>query len=259
MVMLGTEKQTTATRHGHWRTVNAGSVRVHSYVNCMDGAGGDFVELRRAPHRHVGLTVADVSGHGLDAAPARDQVLDALGAMNEQRRNEQSWLKNLNGRLFRTFDGDRFCAAVSARFECTATNDKTMASVAVAGMPAPILFSAATGCVDRIGGGALPLGALEESVYLPETVRCDAQAGDILVIFTDGVSEAHLEPTALFGDDRIERLVRSLAPCGADALLRGLVASVHNFLGGAEPNDDMTIAVIEFTHKHATHTKPCAA
>jgi len=229
MVMLGTDNQTTATRDGHWRTVTAGSVRVHSYVNCLDGAGGDFVELRQTPGGHVGLTVADVSGHGLDAAPARDQVLDALSEMNETQRNERSWLKCLNGRLFKAFDGERFCATVSATFEDAASSDKTKASVAVAGMPAPILFRAATGCVDRIGGGALPLGAMEESQYLPDTVRCDAEAGDLLVIFTDGVSEAHLDPRALFGDDRIERIVQSLAPCGAEAILRGLVASGSQF------------------------------
>jgi len=259
MVRQGADKSTTATRDGQWRTVEAGSVRVHSYVNCLGGAGGDFVELRQTPGRHVGLTVADVSGHGPEAAPAREDVLQELSDMDETQRNEQPWLEHLNGRLYRTFEGDRFCAAVSVRFECPEENDKTMASVAVAGMPAPILFSAATGCVDRIGGGALPLGAMEEADYLPDTVHCDARAGDLMVIFTDGVSEAHLDSTSLFGDDRVERLVRSLAPCGAEALLRGLVASVHNFLGGAESNDDMTVAVIEFTHDRATHTKPCAA
>jgi serine phosphatase RsbU (regulator of sigma subunit) len=192
----------------------------------------------------MGVTVGDVTGHGAEASPHADAVREVLANMDEVDRNSPDWLDSLNARLTEQLDDDHFCAAISVRLDRSNSSDTLEANIAVAGMPAPMIVRK-SGQIEWLQGGSLPLGVEDEALFVPDTATCLLHAGDKLVIFSDGVSEAHADDRELFGIHRVERVSSSLSAASGSEIIKGLLAAVRNHMSGQTPLDDMTVAVIE--------------
>jgi sigma-B regulation protein RsbU (phosphoserine phosphatase) len=111
-----------------------------------------------------------------------------------------------------------------------------------AGHNAPVVIGRAG--VRRLEAGGPPVGLFELSQYAEETVMLEP--GDMVVVFSDGVSEALDAAGAEFGDDRIIGCARAHAQAGPKALLQGLYADVKAFTVGAAQNDDVTALVVRY-------------
>ena len=89
------------------------------------------------------------------------------------------------------------------------------------------------------------VGALEGQTYARETLAL--RPGDVLVLYTDGVTEAFNETDQLYGEDRLDRRVGALpAEASAAEILRGVVADVAAFAGAREQSDDITMLVLRY-------------
>ena len=71
------------------------------------------------------------------------------------------------------------------------------------------------------------------------------RGGDLLVVYTDGVTEAGNAQGQMFGSGRLLDAIRHDAPAGAAALERGLLRAIGDFTGGAEQTDDITFVIVE--------------
>jgi sigma-B regulation protein RsbU (phosphoserine phosphatase) len=111
-----------------------------------------------------------------------------------------------------------------------------------AGHNPPFLLSGGT--VRRLETGGLIAGLFPMATYEEETVQL--QPGDLLVIFSDGISEALNAAGEEFGDDRILASVKALPHDNVQTVLEGLVTTVKGFASGTLQSDDMTTVVMRY-------------
>ena len=97
------------------------------------------------------------------------------------------------------------------------------------------------GAVERLGPSGPPLGAIPRVAYRQATTTLSP--GDVLVIFTDGVTEAVDVSDQEFGEGRLEQILRSNGTETAGALCDRIVSAVRTFEAGAPQNDDITLVV----------------
>ena len=111
-----------------------------------------------------------------------------------------------------------------------------------AGHP-PALLVRASGEVERLAAGGLPLGPFPNARYTADLTRIDA--GDTLVIYTDGITEAHGTGEAEFGIDRLEELVLKIRKFEPEAIVDRIFDEVVRFSGSATLHDDQTVLVVQ--------------
>jgi sigma-B regulation protein RsbU (phosphoserine phosphatase) len=114
-----------------------------------------------------------------------------------------------------------------------------------AGHTPPMVKRCSDGSVfDLDQANSLPLGIDAEESYTEASASF--MAGDQIVLYTDGITEARGANNELFGTDRLDRVL-SLCPPSSDALLRSILNAVEEFTGGTSPTDDRTIVIARVT------------
>ena len=105
-----------------------------------------------------------------------------------------------------------------------------------------MLFS--QGTLRRLEEGGVPLGIFQDAEFQEETIQLET--GDLLVAFSDGVSEAPNGRGEPFGDDRIASCIMTNLRLDASLLLDRLLATVRQFSEGAEQQDDVTVLILRY-------------
>jgi len=113
-----------------------------------------------------------------------------------------------------------------------------------AGHNVPLLRKKA-GAIERLEVGGIPIGIFGESPYQVGTARLEA--GDWLVIFTDGVVEAENSKTEEYGEPELIRLVDREAGAAPAEMLRSLMAELDKFVGNTPQHDDITCLLLKHT------------
>lgn len=236
------------------RSPRPAGVQVDAYgtVRCLDGQGGDFLRIHRR-QRQLGVTLADVSGHGPAAAPYSERFSQALSELDEVRRNRRLWLSRLNRRLCRRFDDEHFGAVISVAVRPMPGSNEYTASVANAGMPRPYLYRAREGDVVRIGSVSPPLGVFDDDAHLPQPQRVRMSRGDVLVMMSDGALEAlegYGSASGPFGRvprraEGVQAILKAAAPGGGRLVHDALATALERRIRGREQADDASFAVIE--------------
>jgi sigma-B regulation protein RsbU (phosphoserine phosphatase) len=204
--------------------------------------GGDYYDfIRVTPHR-VGLAIADVSGKGIPAALLMAGLRMSLLA---EIRNEfaiRAVMRKVNSLVYESTDSDRFVTA----FYGVLDSKNNVLIFSNAGHNPPILLRR-DGRLETLTEGGVALGVLPDARYDDRPVALEP--GDVLVLYTDGVSEAESPSGELFGTQRIEQVMARLADRGAKDILEGLVESVHEWTGERGPSDDLTLLVLKVKEK----------
>ena len=199
--------------------------------------GGDFFDYVDLEDGRFGFIVGDVAGKGSPAALLAAAVIGMFGAESTYQSSPAKVILKINHGLFRRSIENRFLTAfygvLSPDGAFTFTN---------AGHNAPVLVSKSG--VRRLETGGMVLGLFEHATFEEETVRL--QAGDFIIAFSDGVTEALNMAGDEYTDDRLLASIerhRGLAP---DALVASLLADVHTFAGDATQNDDLTLVMVRY-------------
>ncbi|HYF65984.1 MAG TPA: SpoIIE family protein phosphatase [Herpetosiphonaceae bacterium] len=201
--------------------------------------GGDFytyVEFR--DQQMIGAVIGDVSGKGVGAALMMALVLSAVESQLRDLQRPRDLLPALNRSLMAHLQRSRMNAALM--YVLIDLAERTL-WVANAGMIAPLLIRA--GAVQAIDVCGLPLGAMAQPAYAEAQIRL--QSGDLLVLVSDGIVEAHNAQGELFGFERLEQVLgRHPAAHAPSRLIGELIAATRAFTGGCEQHDDMTVVAI---------------
>lgn len=196
--------------------------------------GGDYYDFVRLADRRVGLVLADISGKGISAALLMASLQASLRAQYTQAPAD------LRGVL---------CAVNQQFFESTATNhyatlffgiydsDGRRLRYANCGHQPPVLLRA-DGSVARLPCTAPVVGLFD--AWDCDTAEVAFGPRDVLVVFSDGVSEAQNAAGEEFGEERLIELVRSHGPRGARPLVDAVLEAVRAF-GGDAQYDDVTL------------------
>lgn len=236
------------------------------------GVAGDYYDfLPLAPGR-IGVAVGDISGKGISAALLMANLQASLRSQAALAGDDVSrLLSTVNKLLFHSTGVNKYATLFYATYDET-TRRLTYAN---AGHNGPLLIRrrspngvrgignpssrmmqpAASGNlalateievpvgVQRLETGGLVIGAFESPHFQQETIHLDS--GDIVVAYTDGISEAHAPDDEVFGEERLEQLVLQNQTLPASELVNLIVQAVTDFTHGAEQHDDMTLVVMK--------------
>jgi sigma-B regulation protein RsbU (phosphoserine phosphatase) len=178
-----------------------------------------------------------VSGKGIPAAMLMASIHMSLRSQLLREPLPLSRLMNeLNAAVYRSSSVDRyttlFCGVLDAK-----RNTLTYVN---AGQVAPRIARARNGSlIERLPGGGFPVGLLSYATYEQETV--EVEPGDILLGFSDGISEATNERDEIWNDDEVDGILKDHKNSRVDQIIAALVKAVDDYSAGTEQFDDMTI------------------
>jgi sigma-B regulation protein RsbU (phosphoserine phosphatase) len=186
--------------------------------------------------RAVAVSTADDSGSSSSASAERLQR--ARAAFTEMDGAVSRKITNINTQLCRSTEANRFATLVLALYE----DGTRRLRYSNAGHNPPILVRA-DGTVERLTTGGMMIGAFEWARY--EEASTTIHAGDLLVIFSDGISEAENQSGEEYGEERLIEFAVQHRALSADELRNAIFDEIDEWSGERERGDDQTIVIIK--------------
>jgi phosphoserine phosphatase RsbU/P len=198
--------------------------------------GGDFFDYTDMLDGSFGFTLGDVSGKG-PAAALLTAKIQGLFTAQLGEGTPASTIRRVNTGLVRR----AIEAKYATMFHATLRPDGLL-TYCNAGHNPPIVFG--PGGLRRLATGSMPVGFFEHAPY--EDIAEQLQKGDVIVIFSDGVTEALDIHGEEFGEERLIALVQQHHEADAATILEHMVQAVQTFARGAAQHDDVTALVIKY-------------
>jgi PAS domain S-box-containing protein len=200
--------------------------------------GGDFYNVYQADEHTWWFAIGDVSGKGPEAAAIAGLARHTLRALGLQQRSPSQLLTTLHETLLVGEGHGEFCTVCCALLQ--PNEQGATVSIACGGHPPPIIRRADGNVEISTATGPL-LGMPVELTFVEH--KLDLGPGDIVVLYMDGVTEAHHRNQQLFGEERLIEVIRR-ADNNVDAVADDILAAVTDY-GPAEPRDDVAVVVVQ--------------
>lgn len=182
-------------------------------------------------------TVTDVSGKGVGAGMIASGIHAAVRLLSETEMTLDGLAMRINEYLVGATEDNRFATFAMIRL----ADDGTVNAVNAG--HCPILVRRRDGGIEQITSSGLPLGILQTASYRETTSRLEP--GDLLLMYTDGLTEAENSEEEEFGVDRVEAAVAEMDGPTAESACHDLLCAVDIFAGGRPLTDDATLVVVE--------------
>ena len=186
--------------------------------------------------------IADVSGKGVAASLVSSSVQGALQMLLREGRALPEGLLRVNDYLCERSEEGRFVTLFVGLLASSGS-----LQWASAGHNPAYLFRRATNRIDELGRTGVILGSLpsEEFGLSHEEKSDNLEPGDLLVIYSDGLTEATGPDDELFGEERLLEIIRTHGSGGAAALRPRILDALEEFTRGEEQSDDITLVLAE--------------
>jgi sigma-B regulation protein RsbU (phosphoserine phosphatase) len=222
---------------------NIPTMALAAYYHTSHRAGGDYYDFFPLPEGKWGILIADVSGHGTPAAVLMAVTHSLAHTYPGPAMPPGHMLDHVNRHLtaLYTAQSDTFVTAFYGIYD-PADRSLTYAS---AGHNPPRLKRCVDGTLALLDGAtSLPLGISPVEQYREQTYRL--VPGDQLVLYTDGITEAHNAQGEMFGLSRMDKVLENCA-VGASDLLESVLAALREFTGDQPAHDDRTLLVAKIS------------
>jgi serine phosphatase RsbU (regulator of sigma subunit) len=201
--------------------------------------GGDYFDWQVLPDGQLAISLGDATGHGIGPALISALCRAYARATFLTDRHDQV-LGRLNTLLAHDLADDRFVT-----FAVVFLNPDTGEVKVLSAGHGPILcYRRATNKLENFDAQGIPLGMIEGMSYEDSSVKC-LNAGDMLVLVTDGLYEWQNPEKEEFGLDRLKDTICEARDCSAEEVIMRLYAAVKDFSKGTEQNDDLTAVVLK--------------
>ncbi len=200
---------------------------------------GDYFDFIEKDDENLIFVMADVSGKGVAASLIMANIQAALKVLVSTDMSNIDIVNKLNKVVFENTSSDKFVTFFIGFLDLTKNNLKFIN----AGHNPPLVFSTKNDIVQLKTGG-LPLGIFADE-YLYEEGEYQMQSGDLILLYTDGVTEAQDIKGNEFGEGRLIDFIKNNLDKSPDLLVSKLVKEVENFSNGTNQYDDITISVIK--------------
>src|SRR5689334_26494 len=199
--------------------------------------GGDYYDFVKYPDGRVAMMVGDVAGKGMPAALLMSSLQARVHVVFEEADNLAQKLTRLNKSTCASCPDNRFITF----FTCIADPKTGHVVYANAGHNPPLVVRAKGGFELLEGAGGMILGILPMSKY--EQASVTLERGDILVLFSDGVTEEVDPNDEQFGEERLANMVAEMRDRPSAEIVQEVHRAVHAFTQGAAAADDITVVV----------------
>ena len=207
----------------------------------MSSVAGDFYDFILVDETHIGILIADVSGHGLPSALIASMLHTALAAQSSHASDPAQVLSGLNQALYGKFAWHFVTAAY-----LFVDAEKRTVQYAGAAHPPLLLWHARSGLATEYLENGFMLGPFPKPTY--STLSFSLEKGDRIVLVTDGVFEAKDASENEFGKQRLQQIVESHHDLSANQFAEALLAALSGWSEramGANQSDDITLLVID--------------
>lgn len=211
----------------------AGSSHPAAYV------GGDYYDYIKLGSQKWGIAVADVTGKGVPAAIMMATLRAQLHSLTERLNSVADTMEALNAAQFKEPGDDKYITMFYAILDGCHLNYVN------AGHNPPIIYSPDDDSFEELSTGGPLLGFLDQPGY--KEGSCELTTGQVLVMYTDGISEAEDENLEQFGEQRLKESIRKSADQDAHSIMENIINDVNRFRGNQPRQDDVTIVVLKIT------------
>jgi phosphoserine phosphatase RsbU/P len=208
----------------------------------MSSVAGDSYDFIIVDEKHLGILIADVSGHGLPAALIASMLKVALAAQAPHAFDPARVLAGLNQSLCGKFK-HHFVTAAYVFVDM----EKNSLSYAGAGHPPMLLWRTSTGSASEVLQNGLLLGLFPEATY--SVIKVEVEPGDKALLYTDGILETRSPSDQEFGPDLFKGFLETHHSLTADTFADSLLDELSNWSEHPRGNgqeDDITLLVIDF-------------
>ena len=205
----------------------------------LRGVGGDYYDYIPIDAHTTQVAIADVAGKGVPAALLMAATAAGLRLEANHDRNMLQQVERLNAEIGAVSDPERYVTLLVAEID---TQKRTVRYVNCGHNPA-LLFRAKTGTLTRMDSSCPPIGLSPDEIC--ELASADLSSGDVLVFYTDGVTEAENRVAEEFGMERLSAAVRDGSSLTAEELTINIFNSAANFCGDVGFHDDVTVVVVK--------------
>jgi len=200
--------------------------------------GGDFYSYIPVDAHRMQVVVADVSGKGVSAALLMSATAAALQFQSNQGPDIQQTIAKLNRGIHAVSDGEHYVTVVLAEIDTSARSLRYMNC----GHNPALLLRRKTGQVETLDSSCPPVGMFEQE--LCQLSRLEIATGDVLVFYTDGVTEAANRLEEQFGLQRLTSIVQETSFLSAEEIMRAIFLQTSEFCQDGF-SDDVTILVVK--------------
>lgn len=203
--------------------------------------GGDYFDFLESCGDALAFTLGDVAGKGIAAAVLMASIQASLRAQFVNApASLAGMMDSFNKVLFASSTADKY----STLFCGLIHRDTRKLTYLNAGQTPPLLLRRDENgaSIKRLAVGGLPVGLMSAVTYEDATIQL--RSGDVLVCFSDGITEATNARDEMWSEDDLERLLLGVEDQSAEQIIKKVVNAADEFAGEAEQADDMTMVVI---------------
>jgi phosphoserine phosphatase RsbU/P len=203
------------------------------------GVGGDYYDFISLPDSHLGIAIGDVSGKGVPAALLMATLRAYLRGQTVRGNSDlAAMMAHLNTLVYESSAANRYATFFYGQFE----PGTRVFRYVNGGHNPPIVLRGDGETLVRLDTGGPAVGLLPSCTYAQGQVTL--APGDVLVAFTDGISEAMDATDTDWGEERLIEAIQSNRDLGPQDLITRIVCAADAFVAGAPQHDDMTVVAV---------------
>ncbi len=218
---------------------------ISSYYESAKEVGGDYYDFVQIDHDRMGVVIADVSGKGVPGSLVMTMIRTALRTEAQNAKSAAETLRRVN----RFVMGDIKKGMFVTVFYAILNSRNRSLNFASAGHNPMILYRPSTQKTYYLNPKGFPVGiSLNDEQLFDRSITDDSirlSKGDIVVIYTDGVTEAMNSRRELFGEERLLQVIRDYGHLSAKEFVTKLKEEITSFTEGQVQYDDISLVVIK--------------
>lgn len=217
---------------------------IAAFSESADEVGGDYYDTLRVNDHTISLIIADVSGKGTTAAFHMSQMKGIFHSLAQDNLDPHAFMVHANQALVYCLERGSFISATYFSID-TATKKIRYAR---AGHCPVLFYCAKTGCTEYFKDKGIALGMVRNKTYSSfiQTNEFEYHSGDIMVLYTDGITEAKDLKNEEFGYERLAQNVQEVKGGSPIEIQDHLISKLYEFSGTNNINDDYTTMIVKF-------------
>jgi phosphoserine phosphatase RsbU/P len=218
------------------RSVEVPGYEIYARMITATEVGGDYYDVVSTPGGDF-LAIGDVAGYGVDSGLIMMMTQTSVASLLTQRQNRSisSVIEEVNGVLtenIRKLDVDRYMSLLVMKIDA--------AGITFAGKHQDIkIYRHNTRQVESIPTRGAWIGVLKDIRGLLQDYSVKLESGDVMLLFTDGVTESMDASGKMYGEERLEKILSASAPLSSEQIVEEIFTDIHSFQ--KTQNDDITL------------------